>query len=256
MKRFIPCRIRSASPDRGLAARDAAIERFPDEVRSLPVGDGTRATRIAVNVGFRWPSSGVRLTVGFLDGGSTALRKRILQHLNAWSKKANVRFREAKTDPDVRITRVDSPEDMRGYWSYLGTEILGIPTNEPTMNLEGFTARTAEAEYRRVVRHEAGHTLGFEHEHMRREFVERIDVRKAIKYFRETEDWDAQDVRDQVLTPLEEASIRGTPGDEHSIMCYQLPGEITRDGRPITGGVDMDESDHTFAASIYPKRRR
>jgi hypothetical protein len=256
MKRFIACRTRRVSPERSLAAEMAAVDRFPDDVRRVPTGDGTRATRLAVNVGHRWPSSGVHLTVGFLDGGSAALRKRILEHLNAWSKKAHVRFREAKTDPDVRITRVDSPPELAGYWSYLGTEILGAAVDEPTMNLEGFTARTAEAEYRRVVRHEAGHTLGFEHEHMRREFVRRIDAKKAIRYFKKTENWTPSDVRAQVLTPLEESSILGTPADEDSIMCYQIPGDVTRDGRPIIGGVDINKSDYAFAASVYPKPRR
>ena len=40
----------------------------------------------------------------------------------------------------------------------------------------------------------------------------------------------------QVLTPLEDASIMGTPtADQTSIMCYQISGECTVDGQPITG---------------------
>jgi len=57
---------------------------------------------------------------------------------------------------------------MSGYWSYLGTDILHIPKNRPTMCLENFSMDTLESEYKRVVRHETGHTLGFPHEHMRR----------------------------------------------------------------------------------------
>ena len=60
-----------------------------------------------------------------------------------------------------------SPE-WSGYWSYLGTDVLHIPVDQQTMNLQGFTERTPESEYRRVVRHETGHTMGFPHEHMRR----------------------------------------------------------------------------------------
>ena len=55
-----------------------------------------------------------------------------------------------------------------GYWSYLGTDIRLIPRNRPTMNLQGFTMNTSESEYKRVVRHETGHTLGFPHEHILR----------------------------------------------------------------------------------------
>jgi hypothetical protein len=70
-----------------------------------------------------------------------------------------------------------------GYWSYLGTDILLIPPSQQTMNLEGFTMNMPETEYRRVIRHEAGHTLGFPHEHMRKELIARIDREKAYDYF-------------------------------------------------------------------------
>ena len=38
-----------------------------------------------------------------------------------------------------------------------------------------------------------------------------------------------------------------------SIMCYQIPGSITKDGKPIIGGLDIDRQDFAFAALIYPK---
>jgi hypothetical protein len=37
-------------------------------------------------------------------------------------------------------------------------------------------------------------------------------------------------------------------------MCYQIPGSITKDGKPIPGGKDINPTDFAFAASIYPKR--
>ncbi len=142
---------------------------------------------------------------------------------------------------------------MAGYWSYIGTEILGIEEDQPTFNLEGFTMRTSEAEFRRVVRHEAGHTLGFEHEHMRAELIKKIDRRKAIAYFDRTEGWTAQETLEQVLTPLAKTSIMGTTEtDPHSVMCYQIPGEITKDGKTIPGGKDITAKDYAFAATIYP----
>ena len=211
--------------------------------------------RIALLVARRWPSKGVKLTVDFLDNASAALRARILLHMNAWSKTANVQFVESHTDPQVRIARLEDPPEMSGYWSYLGTDILEIPRSEPTMNLEGFTMDTSEGEFHRVVRHETGHTLGFPHEHMRRELVERIDAEKAISFFGRTQNWTPDEVRAQVLTPIEESSILGTPhADQQSIMCYQIPGFLTTDGEPILGGTDIDASDFAFAGSVYPKQ--
>jgi hypothetical protein len=145
---------------------------------------------------------------------------------------------------------------MDGYWSYVGTDILTIARDEPTMNLEGFTMRTPESEFRRVVRHEAGHTLGFPHEHMRKAIIERLDREKTIAHFMKTQGWSRREVIDQVLTPLEESALLGTAvTDETSIMCYDMPGFLTKDGRPVTGGMDINKSDADFIARLYPKAR-
>ena len=81
-----------------------------------------------------------------------------------------------------------------------------------------------------------------------------IDPAKAIKFFGKTQGWSADEVRQQVLTPISDKSLIGTPhSDQNSIMCYQIPGSITKSGKPIIGGLDIDPADYAFAASIYPK---
>lgn len=197
-----------------------------------------------------WRTDGVRLTVGFLDNPPKNLRRRILSHMNAWNKTAKIKFTETGTDPQVRIAR--QPGD--GYWSYLGTDILQIDADQPTMNLESFTMQTPDSEFYRVVRHETGHTLGCPHEHMRRELVDQIDPQKAINYYGATQGWSEQEVRQQVLTPIEESSLWGTlHTDPGSIMCYQIPGSITKNGQAIPGGTDIGKRDFDFLALVYPK---
>jgi hypothetical protein len=208
--------------------------------------------RIAVLTTKYWGIQGVKLTVGFLDNPAADLRKRLLLHMNAWAKTANVQFVETKTDPQVRIAREGG--DNGGYWSYLGTDILHIPKKQQTMNLEAFTMQMPESEFHRVVRHETGHTLGFPHEHMRRALVAKLDAAKTIAYFERTQGWSEEEIRAQVLTPIEESTLRGTSVDAKSIMCYQLPGEITLNGKPIIGGIDIDAKDYGFAGLIYPKK--
>ncbi|HEX8221356.1 MAG TPA: M12 family metallopeptidase [Chloroflexia bacterium] len=260
-KQFIVCTPKSLPENKLVPAARMATEINPTNhppmeglMRMLPAARPGVA-EIAVMTSKYWGTGGVRLTVGFLDSPPKALRSKILSHMNAWSKTANIRFVQSNTDPQVRIARLGGVDG--GYWSYVGTDILSIEADQPTMNLEGFTTNTPESEFRRVVRHETGHTLGFPHEHMRRELVRKIDPDKAIAYFGVTQGWSAEEVRQQVLTPIEESSLMGTPNaDPNSIMCYQIPGRITRDGLPIIGGVDIDESDFAFAALIYPKRRR
>jgi hypothetical protein len=204
--------------------------------------------RIAVIVSKYWGPTPRRLTVSFMDSTPADLRAKIISHMNAWTRTACVSFVETQGAGNVRISRGSG-----GYWSYLGTDILHIPTNRQTMNLQGFTMNTPDSEYKRVVRHETGHTLGFPHEHMRKALVALIDPTKAYEYFLRTQGWDKQTVDQQVLTALDESSLMGTPVDQDSIMCYQLPGSITKNGQPIRGGTDINQTDYDFAGRIYPK---
>lgn len=204
--------------------------------------------QIAVMTAKYWGPKPRRLTVSFMESTTAALRNQILKYLQTWSKRSCVAFVETAGVGQVRISRQGT-----GFWSYLGTDVLHIPQNRPTMNLQNFTLQTPESEYKRVVQHEAGHTLGFPHEHMRKELIARIDRNKAYRYFQATQGWDQAMVDAQVLTPLDDNSIMGTPSDQTSIMCYQLPASITKDGRPIIGGVDINRTDFDFAGLIYPK---
>jgi hypothetical protein len=103
-----------------------------------------------------WGAHGANnLTVAFLDISDTTLQNRILSHMNAWSKTADVKFSLTRTDPLIRIATTPGG----GYWSYLGTDVKLVPANEPTMNLDSFNMQTPESEYLRVVRHETGHCL-------------------------------------------------------------------------------------------------
>jgi len=193
-----------------------------------------------------WGPSRRTLTVSFMEPTSTELRKRILSHMNAWQ--CAIQFVLTQGTGQVRISRGSG-----GYWSYLGTDIQHISKSRQTMNLESFTMSTPESEYHRVIRHETGHTLGFPHEHMRRQIVALIDPQKAYPFFLRTQGWDKDTVDAQVLTPLDDASIMGTSPDQTSIMCYQLPGEITKNGQPIVGGTDINSTDRAFCLRIYPQ---
>ncbi len=214
-------------------------------------GEATRFMIAAMTTKY-WGREPRTLSVSFMDAPPADLRSRILSHLNAWD--CGIRFEETRGLGEVRIAREAGANG--GYWSYLGTDVLLIPDEEQTMNLEGFTMETPESEYRRVVRHEAGHTLGFPHEHMRKALVELIDPQKAYDYFWRRYRWTRQMVDQQVLTSLDEERLMNTPPDETSIMCYQLPGEITYDGDPILGGDDINATDAAFVESIYPRPGR
>src|ERR1044071_5612286 len=86
---------------------------------AMAVANPEEAERLALLRRVYWGRTGVRLTVGFLDNPPQDLRVRILSHMNAWNRTANVEFVESATEPQVRIARLDSPRNKAGYWSYL-----------------------------------------------------------------------------------------------------------------------------------------
>jgi hypothetical protein len=108
--------------------------------------------RVAVVTTKYWGPKPRRLTVSFLDSPPQNLRERILSHMNAWSDRCGISFAWTQDVGAVRIAR-----EIDGYWSYLGTDILHIAKDQPTMNLQEFTMQTDESEYKRVVRHETSH---------------------------------------------------------------------------------------------------
>jgi len=245
------CAPKTLPPRLLLTAADTATRINPANapfVAQAALGLVLEPQHIAVLTSKYWGSQSRRFTVSFMESAPSDLRARIISHMNAWTKTSGMSFVETSGTGDIRISRGGG-----GYWSYLGTDVLHIPKNRQTMNLQGFTMSTPESEYKRVVRHETGHTLGFPHEHMRKALIARIDPTKAYDFFQRTYGWDKQMVDTQVLTPLDEKSLMSTPVDQTSIMCYQLPGTITRDGKPILGGTDINTSDYTFAGKIYPK---
>lgn len=195
-----------------------------------------------------WRSTGVRLTVSFMEAVQAPVRDMILEYANHWGKFANIKFSWTQREGQIRVSL-----GRGGYWSYLGTDCLSIPANQQTMNLEGISLRTSEKERRRVIYHEFGHALGCPHEHMRAAVIARLDPAKVIAWGRNQLGWSESQVRAQILTPLSEQSIRGTPeADDDSIMCYQFPGSVTKDGRPIPGGDDFTEMDKLFTRGIWP----
>jgi hypothetical protein len=252
---YIGCAIRKLPPEKLIESADKATEINPanaPNTAGLAPDEMLPRERLAAITSKFWGAGGVRLTVGFLDNPSAELRQRILLHMNAWGAWANVKFTLSNVNPQVRIARVNTGDDA-GFWSYLGTDVLTAGPGEPTMNLDSFTMNTPESEYRRVVRHETGHTLGFPHEHRRKAIVDRIDREKAIAFFMASQGWTREEVIQQVLTPFDSSALTATSEtDEDSIMCYALPGSIMTDANAVPGGTDIDNLDAQFAATLYP----
>lgn len=200
-----------------------------------------------------WDSRGVKLPVFFLEQTPADLKTEILRHGNCWFDEArcNVQFvlTNSQGDSVIRISRGAS-----GYWSHVGSFCLRVPKNAQTMNLERITMQTPERERRRVIGHEFGHAIGWQHEHLRPEIVQRLDPQKVIEWGARTQGWSRQTSIDNMLTPLRPNEITASPFvDEDSLMAYHFDGSLTKDGKPIAGGSDLTANDKAFAAKVYPR---
>lgn len=254
---FIGCKIKTLDKTQWADAAANAIRINPSnrpatQMLARAAGVVLPPEHIALMTSKYWGAGGVHLTVSFMDTNDTTLKSRILSHMNTWGRWCNASFSEVAHNAQVRIARQTGKDG--GYWSYLGTDILSIPADQPTMNLESFSMNTPESEYHRVVRHETGHTLGFPHEHLRKEIVSRIDPAKAKAYFLANDGWDAATTTAQVLTPIAESALTESAIDPASIMCYALPGSIMKDGVAVPGGLDIDAQDAIFSDRVYPKK--
>jgi serralysin len=176
--------------------------------------------------------------------------------MRRWTAEANLSFvvTQNRLASDVRVKF-----EPGGSWSYLGTDNLGTPGDEPTMQLGWLLDNPDnEDEWRRVCVHESGHMLGFGHEqaHPRGE----IDWNKLVVYgwyagppnLRSEAEVDAQVFRKYSAFPVTNFSDY----DRLSIMHYAIPEAFVLDPSDAVGwNTSRSPTDRRYAALWYPKDR-
>src|SRR5215470_2976109 len=140
--KYLPTSLWVAAAQRAIEINPVNHPRLDRLTMLMPDFQPTRE-RIAVVTTKYWHTRGVNLSVQFLDNPPQGLRNRILSHMYAWNKSCNVKFSETRGTGQVRIARTAGD----GYWSYVGTDILSIADDQPTMNLDSFAMDTPESEY-------------------------------------------------------------------------------------------------------------
>ena len=234
--------------------REALTKKYlPDSVRQLTdagrkrlaaklsaVGPPIRARpRTPPQYGLKLWEVGATLQVRFM-GGTPAQQSKVQAAAREWMKYANLKFEfGSMQDAEVRIAF--KPDD--GSWAYTGTDALGVPATQPTVNL-GWVE-----EYN--VLHELGHVLGLIHETNN----PNVDLKwnKEVVYrdlCGPPNNWSKEQVDRVLLEKYEDVEYR--PFDPGSIMSYDYPASWFLDGRAIVGGKVLSESDKAFVRKLYP----
>ncbi len=192
---------------------------------------------------------GREIRVHFMEGGRyPQARDEALRYMREWSKYANLDFvRERNRNAsDVRVTF-----ERGGSWSYIGTGVLAIDNDEPTMQLGWFLNQRRGG----VVKHETGHTCGWQHE--------QGSPARHCEYNRQAVIADLSGPPNNWSVPMIEGNVfrRSTSTqyseyDPHSVMHYFEPAAWFFDPScAVTSpNEELSPTDRKYAQLWYPHR--
>ncbi len=225
------------------------IDRYlPPEVESNSLR-AVRPPSLAGLIAKLWPN-GKTILVGFL-GGDSIMQNKVRQYADQWSNYANIKFEFGSRPPSQCEVRVAF--DTGGSWSYIGTDALAIPTNQPTMNYGWLTPRTEDAEYSRVVIHEFGHALGMIHEHQSPVASIPWDVEAVYRYYGgPPNNWSRADIDANLLAKYDQSITRFSEFDPTSIMCYPVSNALTLGDYEIGWNTVLSPTDKQYVNILYP----
>ena len=199
-------------------------------------------SRAAFQIAKLWPN-GSTINVRFL-GGTSQQQAVVRQFAVEWTQYANLRF-EFSNAPSAQV-RIAFNDD--GAWSYIGTDALGIPSNQPTMNF-GWLDQG-------VVQHEFGHMIGMIHEHQN-PISNPIQWNKPVvnaSLSGPPNNWDQATIDHNMSAKYDVNQINGSQFDTDSVMLYSFPASWTLNGFHSDPNEQLSPVDEEFARRVYPGR--
>ena len=204
------------------------------------LGPDKAQARSPTQYGLKLWANGTTLRVRFLDGKPQQHEavKRVAQ---LWTEHANLHFDySGAKDAELRI----SFDPNGGSWAYIGTDALGIPESEPTMNLglpDDFS-----------ILHEFGHVLGLVHENNNPNA--KLPWNKKAVYAEMQSPpnlWSKEQVDYNLFR--QEKGIDYRAFDADSIMMYAYPASWFTDRKARGGNQMLSSGDKAFVRKLYPR---
>jgi hypothetical protein len=126
--------------------------------------------------------------------------------------------------------------DQPGYWSFVGQDsIVYAAQTEQSLNFARFNlVPPAPAEFRRVVLHEFGHALGFQHEHQHPTNICETEFNwpAVYKYLAGSPNyWDEETIKHNMRAVPYHAGDVTIDFDRKSIMLYSFPSSFYLQGK-------------------------
>lgn len=171
-----------------------------------------------------------------------------------WDQYINLTFSRVAdpTQADIRVSY-----DQPGYWSFVGTDALGVPIANSTMNFTGdLVADVGVQQAHGVAIHEIGHALGLGHEHQHPGNPFTFDAQAAYNYF---SNWSQAQVDGNILNTVS-APWATCPYDKDSIMHYSLHESFVTGPAPydtqgfLANRTVLSERDINWGKKTYPDK--
>ena len=142
----------------------------------------------------------------------------IINAFKEWQKEGiSISFTEVFTRAESDI-RIEFAKDDTA-WSLIGKNCRDFP-QEATMH---FGWRLSDDYGRATALHEIGHALGLHHEHQNPNLKINWDEDAVIKYFTQTNGWDEETIRHNILDKIPPNSVFSSEWDPKSVMQYSFP---------------------------------
>ncbi|WP_223532509.1 hypothetical protein [Pseudomonas sp. GL-RE-20] len=242
MKNEVCSILRSIDP---VASYEAAINERSDNVKSNTSGRTKRS--VAIHTAFWEPGRTLKIAMYDENQKTIDIVKNIA---NKWLAHANLKFEFISgTAGDIRI-KIE-PNQTGDSYSFLGTDALTCPPEEPTMKIG---VALEHDEFERFVLHEFGHALGLRHEHQHPDADIPWDLEKVYAWYKEKSDWERDNVDLQVLPlPRYTDHIYGDY-DPLSVMHYKIDSTLTLNNWSHPGNFTLSKNDMNAIRKIYPQR--